>query len=651
MNKNNIEISLKKICSLTDSEASYIFASKPRTFPIIAIHGSLDKDDSNLLLLNKLIVKDQTKTELKKAKPFVNLIKENKFHALHHINFYDINKTCYTLVLLSEKTSIDYKSELVKINKLLKAISVEIVKPLSPTPKVDMQTTQQSSIEQTYKETLSSIQSVLYSTNIKGGEFNFISEAVRNMFGYSPEEIYQSKFHLLRSICSEDFVRFKEFINMLKNGEASVIEYRMKDRFGKEHWVRHCGMPILKNNVPVRIVGEIHDITDEKIIQIKLERSEEKFRVLVDTADDLIFMLDSFGYFSIVNKNGANALGYSPEEMFGKHFLEFVSQEEGSKIASAFSHILNSSDVTTFEVLFLDRYENEIIFEINAKPMIVDGQVSGMLGIGRNISRRKQDEQKIKDLNSKLIEANRIISIERERARHKITVLEELNKLKSEFISNVSHELRTPLASIVGFAETILSDNDLPDETVREFIGIILTEGQRLAKLINDLLDFSKLNSGEDELQKSVNNVADILDAVVKTFQNAIEDKNIVVSKEYPQAVLLINVDKERIIKVFANLLSNAVKFTGNGGRINLILQDYGKEIEFAISDTGVGIPEKELPNLFQKFSKVTRPGQPIGGTGFGLVAVKQIVDLHKGFIKVKSEANKGTTFIIRLPK
>jgi PAS domain S-box-containing protein len=511
--------------------------------------------------------------------------------------------------------------------------------------------TKKADLENIFRETISNISTVLYSTSFDHSEFNFISEAVRAVYGYSPDEIYQNKFKLLRSIKPNYFDRFKNFISELKNGKESTVEYLMIDRFGKEHWVRHSGIPIFRKDKIIRIVGMIQDITEEKIVQLKLERSEERFRLLIDTADDLIFTLNGFGYFSMVNKNGANALGYSPEEMLGRHFLEFIDKDDEVKVAEAFNKILNSSGITIFEALFLDRFDKSVLFEIHAKPIIADGEVAGMLSIGRNITNRKNDEQKIKELNAKLIEANRIISIERERARNKITVLEELNKLKSEFISNVSHELRTPLASIVGFAETITSDPDLPKETLNEFSNIILSEGRRLAKLINDLLDFSKLESGEDELHKEDFDLCKIADEVIFNFENFITEKKLILTKEFPNTQLIIHADKERIKKVIANILSNAIKFTNAGGRISVLIQEFGKEVEIAISDTGIGIPENQLPNLFQKFAKVNRPGSQITGAGFGLVSTKQIVDLHKGFIKVRSEENKGTTFIIRLPK
>jgi two-component system, sporulation sensor kinase E len=511
--------------------------------------------------------------------------------------------------------------------------------------------TRDADVNNIFHETVSSINTVLYSTNSTGTEYNFITEAVRSLFGFSPEEIYENKTKILRLIYPEYFVEFRKFILKVRKGEEAAIEYKMQDRFGKEHWVRHTGVPIFKNAEVYRVVGVIQDITDEKLVQLKLTRSEEQFRMLIDTADDLIFILNGFGYFSMVNKNGASALGYMPDEIIGRHFLEFIDKEDEAKVAEAFTKILSSSGITIFEAYFLDRFDKSVLFEIHAKPLLTDGEISGMLSIGRNITGRKKDEQKIKDLNAKLIEANRIISIERERARNKITVLEELNKLKSEFISNVSHELRTPLASIVGFAETIYSDQDLGKETLKEFSNIILNEGKRLGKLINDLLDFSKLEAGEEEIHKQPYDIIDILDKVSLSFEDQMKEKNITLTKEYPQKEQIVNVDRERIKKVFANILSNAIKFTTADGRISILVQEFGKEIEVDITDTGVGIPEKEMSNLFQKFGKVNRPGTQITGAGFGLVSAKQIIDLHRGFIKVRSEENKGTTFIIRLPK
>ncbi|MCX6169453.1 MAG: PAS domain-containing sensor histidine kinase [Ignavibacteriales bacterium] len=651
---NKEEHILNKICQITESDAGVVFKSNGLKKIILSSVGGIKRDDKNLQTLLRSIAskKEPPAAYIKQLDAYKTFARQFGYKSFYKELFLEEKSSRYYLLLFSKKKMPASETIHSQIVPLINNFKKKISKPqILKQDKKPEQLLSESEIQQTIKETINSINTVLFSTSPDGSEFNFITEAVRTLFGFSPEEIYQNKYRVLKSIHESDFARFKEFINKLRNKEEAVVEYRMKDRYGKEHWVRHSANPIIKNDKVVRIVGVIQEITEEKEVQLRLESSEERFRLLIDTADDLIFILDGFGYFSMVNKNGAAALGLTPEEMLGKHFLEFIDKEDEVKIAEAFNKILNSSGITTFETIFLDRFDKGITFEISAKPMMTNGEVTGMLSFGRNITKRKLDEQKIKDLNYKLIEANRIILIERERARNKITVLEEVNKLKNEFISNVSHELRTPLASIVGFAETISSDSDLSRDTVHEFSNIILMEGKRLAKLINDILDFSQLESGEEELQKTSMNVVDVIDEVVKNLHELIVEKKLVISKEYPEEKITINADKERISKVLWNLITNAIKYTNSGGRISVIVQDYGKEIEIAVSDTGVGIPEKDLPNLFQKFNKVQKAGMQISGTGFGLVTAKQIIDLHKGFIKVRSQVNKGATFIIRLPK
>ncbi|MDQ7816371.1 MAG: PAS domain-containing sensor histidine kinase [Melioribacteraceae bacterium] len=634
---------LQQIKSLTQSDSGYIFKTDGEFVTILSYVDEIDIHSKAILEISKMIsLKNASLNEIYKSGYFVELNKEKNYVSIFREKILENEEIYYHIVLFWKKKPQDVKlirSKLTSsLNKLKKKLS-EFHQNKSIEP------------EQLFNEALATIQSVIFSTNADGSEYYFITDAVRNLFGYSPQEIYDNKLLILRSIDEDHFHKFRGFIDKLKTGDVSFVEYRMKDRFGKEHWVRHSGIPIIRDGNVVRVVGTINEITEEKTTQLKLISSEEKFRMLIDTAEDLIFILNGFGYFNLVNINGATALGYMPDEMIGKHFLEFIDKEDESKIAEAFSKILSSNEITTFEAVFLDRFDKPVTFEINAKPMMSDGEVSGMISIGRNVTTRKLHEQKIRDLNSKLVEANRIISIERERARHKINVLEELNKLKSEFISNISHELRTPLASIVGFAETILSDPDLPKETAREFNEIILSEGKRLAKLINDVLDFSKLESGEEELKQESFNVLDVLSEVLDLFTKPLADKEIYLSTDLPGGEINIVADRARIYQVFFNLMSNAIKFTNRGGRIFLILVDHGKEIEFTITDTGIGIPEKDIPKLFQKFSKIQRPGAPLIGAGFGLVTVKQIVELHKGVVRVKSEEDKGSTFIVRLPK
>ena len=381
------------------------------------------------------------------------------------------------------------------------------------------------------------------------------------------------------------------------------------------------------------------------------QASDEKFDLVLEASEDLIFILDSKGCFKIINNNGAAALDYTPKDLTGRHFWEFADPKSDMEIANSFQAILDSGELTTFEVTLTSKFGKEVIFQITARVLKEKNKVTGLLGVGKNITKARHDEEKVKELTTKLLEAKRLISIERNRVNQRRTILDELNKLKNEFISNISHEMRTPLASIIGFSETILSDPDMSQETQNEFNNLILTEGKRLANLINDVLDLTKIEGDGIILNRSNFDIVGLLKSVVEENKLLLKEKKLVLTFDVPVEEIIINGDEERLSQVFDCLIKNAIKFTGEEGRITVSSQSLYKEFEIIISDTGVGIPEKDLPNIFQKFYRVSRPGNEIPGTGLGLVFVKQIVDLHKGLITVDSEVNKGTSFVIKLPR
>ena len=502
-----------------------------------------------------------------------------------------------------------------------------------------------------YHETTSNINTVLYSVSGDGSEYFFISENVKEMLGYSSDEIKKNKFTLLRKIAPEYFKGYNQFIKKLKSGIKASYEYQIINHKGEKKFIRQFGNPIVIDKKVVRVVGSLNEITEEKALLTRLEKSEEKFRLLVETANDLIILLNSFGYVSSINKNGAMGLGFTSSEILGRHFLELIDENGKSDIMNAFQKILSSEQSINFEASLLDKFNHSCLFEFVATPIKDAGVISGMLAIGRDITTRRFQEEQVRELNNKLIEANRIISIERDRAKQKITVLEELNQLKNEFISRVSHELRTPLASIVGFAETIVFDEELPKEMINEFSTIILDEGKRLSKVIDDILDFSKLENSDAEMKKTDVIIIALLKNIFYKYEKAAIEKKLVYTSKLPEAEIIVFGDSDMLSKAIGALIENAIKFTQANGLVTVILQDFLKESEIIINDTGVGIPDNEIPFLFDKFTKgkVNLP-QNIG-TGLGLAYVKQVIDLHHGLIQVRSEVGRGTSFIIRLPK
>lgn len=513
------------------------------------------------------------------------------------------------------------------------------------------ETSRARTIKDYLKEASRNIDAVIYSATPWGNEYFFITEAIQKILGYTEDEISRSAIFMLRRISPEDLPKFKQFVLKLQQGYTAQVEYTIKDKENNMHVLRHAGFPVFEDDALTRIDGVIYDITEEKRVQTALEKSEERFRLLIETAQDIIFNLNPYGYFVTVNGNGALSLGYRRDQMIGKHFLDFIEESSKEEIALAFKNILSSNKPASFDAAFIDKFGNNVVFEIQARSIKTDGEISGMLGIARNITQRRTDEIKLKELNAKLIEANRLVSIERDRARYEISILEELNMLKNEFVSNISHELRTPLASIIGFAETINSDSEMPKDMVKEFSEIILSEGKRLARLINDVLDLSRIESGTMTIVKSKFNVVELLQTIIDSYEDSARKKGITISREIPENEIYLQADKERIDQVYSHLLANAIKFTNSGGRVAIIARNFLKEFEVIVSDTGIGISDKEMQYLFKKFYKGNHPGNHQPGTGLGLVLVKQIVDLHKGMITVKSEMNRGATFIVKLPK
>lgn len=511
--------------------------------------------------------------------------------------------------------------------------------------------TQNKTLNDMLRDAAGHIESVIYSATPDANNFLFISDAAQKMFGFSPAQIIKEPKNIVKQIGMPYFSAYKNFLEELRAGKNSVVEYKIVNENGEAHYLRNAAYPVIQNEKIIKIDGVINDITDEVVAKQELEKSEKRFHLLIESANDLIFNLNRMGNFTSVNTNGALALGYSPKEIIGKHFLDFILIEKKAEVAQAFQKILTSEEVVVFEATFVTKLEEEVVFEIHCRPIKEDNKIIGVLGFGKNITEIKAIEEKQKQLYARLVEANRLISVERDRAKQQISVLEQVNKLKSDFISNISHELRTPLASIVGFAETISSDPDLSKDLIVEFNEIILSESKRLARLINDFLDFAKMEAGKMDLIRTEFDGVELLLSVVQKLRPDAVVKGVIINTEIPARPVKIFGDKERIEQVYNHLIANAIKFTDKDGRVSVFAQEFPKEFEVIITDTGIGIAEKDVANIFQKFFKVENPGTMNTGTGIGLGLIKQIVDLHGGLITVQSEETKGTTFVVKLPK
>ena len=226
----------------------------------------------------------------------------------------------------------------------------------------------------------------------------------------------------------------------------------------------------------------------------------------------------------------------------------------------------------------------------------------------------------------------------------------EIDKIKTEFISSVSHELRTPLTSIKAYTETILRDPKMPEEQKREFLITIDKESNRLAELVNGLLEISKLESGQVEIVTQSINITEVIEQVMLSLKRFADNKNIILVKTISGIIPLLCGHESRIRSLISNLINNAIKFTPNGGTVSINLEHNNDELKIHVSDTGIGIPQNEMSHIFERFYRAHQSGMQIPGTGLGLAIVKEVAAIHGGKVEVESELGKGTTFIVSLP-
>ncbi|MEW6170608.1 MAG: two-component system histidine kinase PnpS [Candidatus Omnitrophota bacterium] len=235
---------------------------------------------------------------------------------------------------------------------------------------------------------------------------------------------------------------------------------------------------------------------------------------------------------------------------------------------------------------------------------------------------------------------------------HDITELKRLEKIRQEFVANVSHELRTPLTTIKGYAETLLEGALNDKENSKDFINIIYHDSQRLSKLIDDLLDLSKIESGKLDLVFLPINIKDVVKQALAILDNLAKEKNISMNVEIPKDLPKVLVDESRILQVILNLIDNAIKYTPIQGKIKIEASLDDKFVQVNISDTGIGIPEVDITRIFERFYRVDKArSRELGGTGLGLSIVKHIIQAHNGQVWVKSELGKGSVFSFTLPK
>ncbi|MCC9625001.1 HAMP domain-containing protein [Thalassospira sp. MA62] len=307
-------------------------------------------------------------------------------------------------------------------------------------------------------------------------------------------------------------------------------------------------------------------------------------------------------------------------------------------------------------VITLDRHANVIVTNPQASPLLQDGQPHEVVlslyeevmeGTSEKTIEVKQDDRYYTLTVTPLVGEDdfegAVVVIRDTSESHR------LDKMRTDFVANISHELRTPLVTLQGYSEAIIDGITESDEATKEFASIIYDESLRLARLVNDLLDLARIESGKETMHFTSFDIGDFLPRVMRKFNQMASEKEIRLQTDVPHR--LIEADGDRLEQVFTNLIGNAIAHT-DSGEIRIEATEEADGLRIQLTDTGHGIPKEDLPFVFERFYKAdkARTSGSKTGTGIGLAIVKNVVDAHHGKVSVSSTLGVGTTFEIYLP-
>jgi len=391
---------------------------------------------------------------------------------------------------------------------------------------------------------------------------------------------------------------------------------------GKQAWLDANKVPLhdSEGNV-VGVLGIYEDVTERRQSERSLKIAEERYRTIFENSAVAIMMADDQEKLISWNKFTEQMLGMTKDDLHLKPVRLLYPDDAWDKIRT---HEVRQKGVQHHLETQMLKKDGEII-EVDVSLSVLkdpEGRITGSIGVIRDITERKEADKKIK----------------------------EAMDLKSQFISTVSHELRTPLTIIKedialimdGAAGRIKSKQ-------REILEIAQRNIDRLARLINDVLDFQKLQSGRAKFNMQDNLINSVIENVYNTMAGTVSKKGIELRLALDNALPKVTFDNDKMIQVLTNLVSNAMKFTDKGS-ITIASRRIENSIRVSVIDTGCGMKQEDLPKLFQQFQQLGSGNRKTGGTGLGLAISKDIVEKHGGRIWVESEFGKGTTMHFLLP-
>jgi PAS domain S-box-containing protein len=489
---------------------------------------------------------------------------------------------------------------------------------------------------------LDSTQIGIFEWSVAAGHV-YYSPGLWAMLGYdhgrmpSTVDAWQALIH------PDDLPMYRRRIEAQLDGAAAFIdpEYRVRARTGEWRWVysRSKSVTTAADGRPVRIVGTVQDITARREAELALRESQAEARKLSLVAaktDNPVLITAPDGNIEWANEAFCRVMEYSLEEVVGKNPAHFmVGPETNQRTVSDIRAALEHGEGISTDVVNYSKSGHKFHLHVEIQPVrSATGELENFIAVETDITARVETEHQLRRAKAEADDASRA---------------------KSEFLASMSHEIRTPMNGVIGMTSLLMETLLTPEQ--RDYVNTIRTSGEALLTIINDILDFSKIESGKMELEHAPFDLSVCLEEALDLFALQAAAKKLEIGYAIaPDVPAWIVGDVTRLRQVLVNLANNAVKFTPGGSisvqvrraarSANAAADTKALELDFVVSDTGIGIPPERLDRLFKAFSQVdSSTTRKYGGTGLGLAICQRLTQLMGGDIRVESTVGQGSSF------
>lgn len=487
----------------------------------------------------------------------------------------------------------------------------------------------------------------------------YVNDAFLTIYGFSREEIIGKNISVVRSDKNSPEVVRQILPRTIEGGWEGEIYNRKKD--GTDFLISlRTSIVRDKSGIPVALVGACFDITERKLAEEALRKSEENYRSLFEESKDVVYVSSPDGKFLEINPAGLELFGYnSRDELLNADIASsFYSDPEAR---NKFKEKLEKENfVKNYEISIRTRDGRKLtVLETSATVRDKEGRITAYRGILRDITFIKHTEAKLKEYVGEL--QNNKLEMERnarelELLNSQLTCseleLKDLNASKDKFFSIIAHDLRSPFTSLIGLSGIIVNDCDtLNSEEIKAFATGINKSAKNIFNLLENLLQWSRIQTGGMEFSPSNIDMCEVAEQTISMLMGNALKKNIELCSEIPLGSY-VYADKNMISSVLQNLAANAVKFTASGGTVKIFCREHKDYLEISVKDNGIGISEKDIHKLFRIDVHHTTMGTANEkGTGLGLALCKELVEKNCGTISVKSHPGEGSVFSLMLPK